>query len=58
MWGKDMYYFHIVRQNGNGAYSILPAGTVNDTQNPPTTCAVGDGWGCAATRFLHPDSMP
>ena len=57
MWGKDLYFFYVARKNGY--YSLLPAGTQNDTSYSATTCAVGDnGVGCTAWRLRDPDHMP
>jgi len=58
MWGKDFYRFYIIRQNGNGIYSVVPAGIQGDTHTPVSDCKVGDGWSCAALRLTNPDAMP
>ena len=58
MAGKDVYMFYIVRNNG--AYSILPAGTDNDTafQNWACSISTNNGEACTARRLYNPDSMP
>jgi len=58
MWAKDMYVFYVVRKNGDGVYSIFPAGTQNDGVYFPSTCSIGSGLGCAAVRLTNPENMP
>lgn len=58
MFGKDMYIFLVTRQNGNGSFMLVPAGTPGDTVFTPSTCSIGDGKGCAYTRISNPHNMP
>jgi len=57
MMGKDAYMFYVSRQNGTGAYLILPAGTQGDINTPASTCVVGGGLSCAFVRLTNPDGM-
>lgn len=58
MWGRDLYQFNVVKKASTGSYSILPAGTANDTYNADTHCIIGAGDGCAAVRLADPSLMP
>jgi prepilin-type N-terminal cleavage/methylation domain-containing protein len=61
MAGKDLYLFYLVRKNGAGAYSILPAGSQGDTSFPD--CISGstgfqNSMGCTARRLTDSGNMP
>jgi prepilin-type N-terminal cleavage/methylation domain-containing protein len=63
MIGKDLYTFHIIKQE-NGPYTLLPRGTKGDTSiTLPDGCIPGaSAWssteGCTAKRLIDPDHMP
>ena len=60
MWGEDINTFYFVLNNG--VYSILPAGSTNDTLAGPGksySCQVGNpAWGCTYQRLYNPNNMP
>lgn len=57
MWGKDLFMFHIVRNNGT--YSILPFGFSGDGNAcVPNDPSLSSSYGCTYARLTTPDSMP
>jgi prepilin-type N-terminal cleavage/methylation domain-containing protein len=64
MFGRDLYQFFIVRNNGDGAYSIKSAGVQGDTYSAlPNGCSSGSysqdtSAGCTAKRLQDPNNMP